>query len=98
MRVDYEVLKKAKIVRGEGRWWNAQSRQVMELLGVKKPPVEGMPAREVQGVTVWVDSLAVAREKRHFHRVRCACPYCAADVSLGRLHQHVMAHRSEVAA
>lgn len=98
MRVDYEVLKKAKIVRGPYSAWNAQSRHVLMALGVKKPPVEGMPAREVQGVTVWVDSLAVAREKRHFHRVRCACPYCAADVSLGRLHQHVMAHRSEVAA
>jgi hypothetical protein len=70
------------------------SSAMLQLLGVSgsKLPAEGMPAREIQGIRVWVAPLPPRepgqRGKRSTHRVRCACPDCGAEVSAGRLFQH----------
>lgn len=84
----------------------AQSDAVKELLGLRRNeslPAEGMSPRWIQGVEVWVRPLAEARtvvrwgrelQRRPFAlRVRCSCPQCGRDVALGRLAQHLKAHR-----
>lgn len=75
--------------------WHVQSSGMKILLGLDpkaKLPVEGMPAREIQGITVWVEPLkgaAPTHGKRHAHRVMARCPVCSHEMSAGRLHQHV---------
>jgi hypothetical protein len=68
------------------------SSTMLTLLGVTgKLPPEGMAARDVQGVRVWVRPLpdaAPGQRKRSAHRVRCACPGCGLKLSAGRLFQH----------
>lgn len=77
------------------------SEAMLQLLGVKKLPVGGMPPREIQGIRVWVTpsvpkfrkgwngrEYVEMRVKSSAHRVRCACPDCGAEVSAGRLFQH----------
>lgn len=73
----------------------AHSHVVLQLLGIVngRLPVEGMNAREIQGVKVWVRplyprTLDEPRHKRSNHRVRCQCPECGVELSLGRLFQH----------
>lgn len=78
---------------------NAHSPQVRAMLGLDskaKLPVEGMPARVVQGIKVWVEPLVGAAPKnsagrtakRSTHRVLAECPHCQQVLSAGRLHQH----------
>lgn len=55
-----------------------------------KWPDAGLPAREIQGITVWVNPIVrVPGHKSSKHRVRCRCPSCGTEVSMGRLDQHV---------
>ena len=75
------------------RWGrNAQSRDIREMLGLgdkDKLPVEGMDARIVQGVKIWVTPLVgFSKRKRSTHRVLAECPECGKHLSAGRLHQH----------
>lgn len=70
---------------------NAQSHNVKKMLGLEpkaKLPKEGMPAREIQGITVYVRPLDAKTSARRLHRVRAICPHCNKDLSVGRLHQH----------
>lgn len=83
-------LQNKTFIRGS-RGWNAHSYQMKALLGLgekAKIPAEGMPARVIQGITVYVLSLVQAKERKVFHRVRAICPHCAAEMSAGRMHQH----------
>jgi hypothetical protein len=85
----------------------AHSWAIKEHLGLRseaKIPVDGMPRREIQGVTVYVvpllgeakkdSSWAFSRAYRRCkHRVRAICPVCQKDLSAGRLNQHLqLAH------
>lgn len=76
---------------GKDYTMRAHSQQVNDLLGLGpkgKLPVDGLPPVYIQGIRVWVNPVALARERKQFHRVRCACPTCNAEVPLGRLAQH----------
>lgn len=63
-------------------------------LGYKgtKLPAAGLPAIDVQGVSVWVDPLPEARapgQRRRFAlRVQSKCPQCGWVGAFGRFHQH----------
>lgn len=72
--------------------YTAHSHHIKVMLGLDakaKLPSEGMPAREIQGITVYVLSIEDARARKQFHRVMAICPTCKAHLSAGRLHQHV---------
>lgn len=74
--------------------YHAHSSEVRELLGLgpkAKLPLDGMPARYIDGVKVWVNPHMphASGRKSSVHRVRCMCPDCGQELSLGRLHQHV---------
>jgi hypothetical protein len=88
------------------------SHRMLELLGVKSLPVDGLPERTLAGIDiagqpveirVWVVPLVGERKtgafgrvlKRSAHRVRCACPGCGAELSAGRLFQHVCNRRQK---
>jgi hypothetical protein len=90
--------------------WHAHHSDVREMLGLSpkaKLPKNGLPAREVQGITVWVEPAAPAvyaykpgfyvprKVKSSTHRVRALCPQCGQEVSAGRLHQHAKMHEAE---
>jgi hypothetical protein len=78
--------------RSCSRFGNAQSNHVKEMFGLRpeqKWPADGMHARQIDGITVWVMPLAFARANGAFHRVRAICPDCNRGMSAGRLHQHV---------
>lgn len=80
-----------KIIRNSYGWpvTSYNMREILGLGAMGKLPVEGMDARIVQGVKVWVTPLVgVARRKRSTHRVLCECPECGMHLSVGRLHQH----------
>lgn len=67
---------------------NVQSREMHELLGVKRLPDEGMSVREIQGVQVYVLPRAPKNgRKSSRHRVMAICN-CGRIVPVGRLHQH----------
>lgn len=79
---------------------HAHSGDVMEMLGLKRGghlPDEGMPARVIQGIKVWVEPTPGPKydacwgrpRKSSAHRVMCECPDCGKHMSVGRLHQHV---------
>lgn len=72
-----------------------QSWQMLPALGLARGahlPAAGMPARVINGVVTWVIGKNEAVQRGVFHRVRCACPTCGADVPAGRLAQHGIAH------
>ena len=79
------------------RWpqhhWHAQNSGIKILLGLRPEqplPAEGLPAREIQGVKVWIDPLGEKQKQRRMtHRIRCECPDCGQKMSVGRLHQHI---------
>ena len=86
---------------GHGR--NAHHPDIRTFLGLgpkAKLPVEGMPKREIQGVTIWVEPFVPVwkidrytgervQTKSSFHRVKAECPQCLKVLSAGRLFQHV---------
>ena len=78
------------------------SQMMLEALGLRPGghlPPEGMPARIVNGVKVWVEPEPMTRtfnraagikvRKSSKHRVMAECPSCKRHMSAGRLHQHV---------
>jgi tRNA(Ile2) C34 agmatinyltransferase TiaS len=77
-----------RLVGDYGRHFSGDMNKFLGLAPKKKLPVEGMPAREVQGVMIYVLSLAEAKERGLFHRVRAVCPKCGVHMSAGRTHQH----------
>lgn len=85
------MAKNQNYIRTE-RGWNAHSNDMKRFFGLdpkKKWPANGMAAITIQGVPVFVISLAQAKERKVFHRVRANCPACNMEMSAGRLHQHV---------
>ena len=94
-------------VKVPGRDWNAHSKDVREMLGLKrtdKLPAAGMDPQVIQGVTVWVNPAPAPVMvnkwgkqrplKRSTHRVMARCPICGEEMSVGRLHQHAKIHRT----
>lgn len=75
--------------------WPAHSSAVLPMLGLKPGrhlPPEGMPPREIQGITVWVKPQE-ANRKSSLHRVYAKCPACGKEMSVGRLPQHASVHK-----
>lgn len=75
-----------------GHQRHADSAGIKELLGLDPKghiPAEGMPPKVIQGVTVWIKPLDPKTSRRRVHRVWARCPDCGAEMSVGRLHQHV---------
>lgn len=70
----------------------ANSADFYLLMGqTRRWPAEGLPARQVQGIKMWVAPLSakpVDGSRRAGHRVLCQCPTCGATLSAGRLVQH----------
>lgn len=74
---------------------SAHSAEIRELLGLPpnaKLPADGMPSRYIQGFRVYVRPLDPATSRRRVHRVRAVCMYCHADISAGRIGQHMRVH------
>jgi len=72
-----------------------QSWAMLPALGLARGahlPADGMAPRVINGVRTWVISKAEACARGVFHRVRCACPQCGADLPAGRLAQHGVIH------
>jgi hypothetical protein len=72
---------------------NAHSSELREMLGLApkaKLPVEGMDAKIVAGIKLWIVPLGanLTRHKRSTHRLLAECPTCGKHLSAGRLHQH----------
>lgn len=68
----------------------ASAGEVLEMLGVKRLPVEGMPVRVIQGIPVYVRALrAKSGPFRNWDglRVMAICE-CGRHVPVGRLGQH----------
>lgn len=69
------------------------SGELMQELGLRAGghlPAEGMPAREINGVTVYVlpangPDTTSRRNKSSKHRVMAICPDCQRHMSAGRL-------------
>jgi len=86
--------------------YKARTEEVMEMLGVKQLPPEGMECQNVQGLMVWVkpapepryypeSSAFIGRRKiikTSKHRIMVICPGCHKNVSAGRTHQHRCFH------
>jgi len=71
-----------------GRYGNATARDVAEwfdLKSVSQFPPEGLPAKEIQGHTVWVDA---KNDRRMTIRTMTKCLTCGKTVQVGRLAQH----------
>lgn len=77
----------------KGKYGRATSDDMRELLGLPHSgtlPVDGLPVRGVQGVSVYVKPLAPltpGQRKRSTHRIIAICE-CGRHVPVGRLHQH----------
>ena len=74
--------------------WNAHSPAMKQYFGLQPNdpwPANGLPARVIAGIKVWVAPLSPnsADRRSRLHRVRAQCPLCNAVLSAGRLHQHV---------
>lgn len=69
-----------------GRPRPAHAHHILQLLGVKRLPDEGMPERLIDGVRVYVAPRL--RPGRRFHRVTAICD-CGRHIPVGRLHQHI---------
>lgn len=73
---------------------HADSRDMLEKLGVNALPPEGMPERVIDGVRVYVKPLpdppegAPRRRNWQGLRVYAICD-CGKHVPVGRLHQHI---------
>ena len=65
-------------------------RQLLGLNSKAKLPDAGMEPREIQGLLVWVTPRYPRPRvgKSSKHRVRCRCPECGQELSVGRLGQH----------
>ncbi len=71
--------------------WPAREYHLKHMMGLSpkaKWPDTGMAAKTVSGITLYVLSAADAKARGVFHRARCVCPQCGADVGAGRLAQH----------
>lgn len=79
-------------IKAVGCQFVAHSADINEMLGLGrkgKIPREGMPPREIQGITVWVEPF---RPGPFRLRARCKCPTCAKEMPVGRLAQHAKVH------
>ena len=72
----------------------ASAGEIVQRLGVKTLPAEGMTEQEIDGVRVYVkplpplESIAGTRRRRRFAlRVTAICE-CGQHVAVGRIHQH----------
>ena len=64
--------------------------ELLEMLGVRNLPDEGMPERSIMGVRVYVKPLVrVPGRRRNFNGLRMmAICACGQHLAVGRLHQH----------
>jgi hypothetical protein len=58
----------------------------------KHLPVEGVPAKLIGNVPVWVEP-KVQGMSQDGKRVWCMCPYCEKSLTAGKLQQHLKVHR-----
>lgn len=85
--------------------WPMHNPQVKEAFGLPlkaKWPAEGLPKREIQGITCWVEPMAApiyaqrygktVKVKSSKHRTFGICPACNATIPLGRMEQHSKVH------
>jgi hypothetical protein len=85
------IQKPEKIMIRNSRGWNCHEGELKELFGLSKKdkwPSEGLPAKLIQGIRVWVNPKTTATTLSQFHRCRAQCPRCLKVLSAGRLHQH----------
>lgn len=71
---------------------HATAWDLLDMLGVKRLPAEGMPERLIQGVRVYVKPLPPGPAKgrsRFSLRVTAICDDCGRHMAVGRMHQHV---------
>lgn len=75
--------------------WNAHCHHVREMLGLRpkqKLPREGIAAKVIDGVSIYVLSADAAKQLwpdvKKPHRMRGVCPTCGEHMSAGRLFQH----------
>jgi len=80
--------------------YKAYTQEVMEMLGVKKLPAEGIPMTLIQGIWVYVtptpepkyygdhSAYRGRKIKSSKHRIMAICGTCDQTLSVGRLHQH----------
>lgn len=81
-------MKLIKIARSWG-WEKVNAYQMLEILGVKVLPVEGMPEQIIQGVRVYVKAKPTAIGGGMAGlRVMAICE-CGQHVAVGRMHQHI---------
>lgn len=70
----------------------AHEGDIKEFFGFRRQqkwPDNGAGYMNIQGIYVQVISKALAKERGVFHRARAYCPKCNAEMSVGRLFQHV---------
>jgi hypothetical protein len=88
------VIGTAKMVKGRGWRGAATASEMLDRLGVKRLPDEGMPERVIDGVRVYVAPKPEpvyfsSGRRRHMSRVRVmAICECGKHVAVGRLNQH----------
>lgn len=74
------------------------------LAATAKWPLEGMPARTIQGIVCWVAPFVErwgkhrwsdkpVRVKSSKHRTFGICPSCGKTIPLGRMQQHAKIHK-----
>jgi hypothetical protein len=79
----------------EGSTTNMHWYDLYEALGLnpkKHLPAEGLSARQVGNVTVWVDP-KIPGTNQDAKRVWCFCPVCQKKFTAGKLFQHMRVHR-----
>lgn len=80
------------LVDKHGRVAHDRDVKVMFGLGEKaKWPVEGMPARNIQGIKCWIRPVLVLYQNRGL-RAMGECPVCKKEMPIGRLAQHAKVH------
>jgi hypothetical protein len=72
------------------RWYDLYA--ALGLNPKKHLPAEGLGARFVGNVRVWVDP-KIPGKNQDAKRVWCECPACNKVLTAGKLHQHMKIHR-----
>jgi len=85
------LLDNLKVVDHPG--WQVSERQLKKEMGVvgTKWPDEGLPAKLLGNTLVLVNPKN--QKGKRSHRAVAFCSVCGKDVSAGRLHQHLKAHK-----
>lgn len=68
---------------------DAGMKMYFGLTSADKWPKEGLPARNISGVEVFVKPLDPNRRSARQHRARALCPHCGLEFSAGRINYHI---------